>query len=93
MTKLRFDWDGGNLAKCSARVPREEIEALLSRDDTKPDLDPFQGEARYRVKGVGPGGRPMFVVFTFRLIGGHVHIRPISARYVHDKEARKWPKS
>ena len=35
-------------------------------------------------------GKPMIVVFTLRTINKEVLIRPISARYMHQKEARKY---
>ena len=35
-------------------------------------------------------GKPMLVVFTIRIVDKIVSLRPISARYMHDKEARKY---
>lgn len=43
--------------------------------------------------GDGKEGRPMFVVFTFRKFGRKRFIRPISARYMHKKEIRKYEKA
>lgn len=34
--------------------------------------------------------RPIFVVFTFREIQEERLIRPISARYMHEKEVQKY---
>ena len=53
--------------------------------------DPHIGEMRYRAMGRNTLGRPLFLVFTLRRIGGGLVIRPISARYAHDKEATRWP--
>ena len=53
--------------------------------------DPHRGETRYRAMGRNTLGRPLFVVFTLRRIGGGLIIRPISARYAHEKEATRWP--
>ena len=47
-------------------------------------------EERFLAIGRSPDGRPMFVAFTFRLRSGRKLIRPISARFMHAKEARKY---
>ena len=54
--------------------------------------DPFDPavETRRRAIGRTEGGRPAFVVFTLRDADGEAHIRPISARYMHIKEVRKY---
>jgi uncharacterized DUF497 family protein len=91
MTAWAFDWDDHNLAKCVARVPRPEIERLFGDPATYIAGDPHIGEMRYRAMGRNSLGRPLFVVFTLRRIGGGLVIRPISARYAHDKEATRWP--
>ena len=46
---------------------------------------------RYRAMGRNTLGRPLFVVFTLRRIGGGLVIRPISACYADEKEATRWP--
>ncbi|MGA8585036.1 MAG: BrnT family toxin [Roseiarcus sp.] len=53
--------------------------------------DPHIGEMRYPAMGRNTLGRPLFVVFTLRRIGEGLIIRPISARYAHEKEATRWP--
>ncbi len=91
MTQWAFDWDEHNLAKCVARVPREEIERLFGDPATYLAADPHMDETRYRAMGRNTSGRPLFVVFTLRRIGRGFVIRPISARYAHKKEAMRWP--
>ena len=91
MTQWAFDWDEHNPSKCLARVPRAEIERLFGDPATYLAADPHIGETRYRAMGRNASGRPLFVVFTVRRIGGGLVIRPISARYAHEKEATRWP--
>jgi uncharacterized protein len=93
MNKPLFDWDDGNLPKCTARVPQKEIEALLTDARTKIGRDPSDSEERFRATGHNHAKRPIFVVFTIRYIEGVRRIRPVSARYAHQKEAQKWLKN
>lgn len=87
-----FDWDDGNWPKCAKHgVKRNEIEEVLIAlrfvvDDPSPD------EKRYRTAGVALSGRHVFVVFTFRDRNKERFIRPISARYMHEKEVRSYEK-
>ena len=48
--------------------------------------DPFPEEARMRAIGKSAAGRYVFVVFMLRDIDGQTKLRPISARYMHQKE-------
>ena len=48
--------------------------------------DPFPDEARQRAIGKSATGRYVFVVFMLRDIDGQTKLRPISARYMHQKE-------
>ena len=89
--KLKFDWDQNNRAKCEARLPIAEIEALFKRRDTAFADDPKLTEKRYRAMGVSSKGEPIFVVFTIRRAYGQWLIRPVSARYARAEEVRKWP--
>jgi hypothetical protein len=68
---MKFDWDDGNRAKCSERVPIAEIEAVPS-DKAK------RGFARQ----VGTA-KAAACLSRSRLIDGEIHLRPISARYIH----------
>jgi hypothetical protein len=84
-----FDWDGGNREKCRRHgVSIEEIEALLSESPrVAPDQRHSQREERFIAVGRNARGRPIFVAFTVRWKNGERLIRPISARYMHKKEA------
>jgi uncharacterized DUF497 family protein len=86
----KFDWDEGNRKKCAARVPIEEIEAVLSDPETivTPQFslsasdDPDGEEQRYRATGKNREGRGVFVVFTTRIAGEDLALRPISVHYI-----------
>jgi uncharacterized DUF497 family protein len=88
-----FDWDEGNAEKCRAHgVSIEEIEsALVSKAlaimaDTKHSKD----EGRYIGVGQTVNGRDLCVVLTFRIVAGRKLLRPITARYMHRKEAERY---
>jgi uncharacterized protein len=87
-----FDWDAGNRAKCRKHgVPLAEIEALfLGEPFVAPDLQRAGQEDRFIAVGRNAAGRPLFVAFTFRTGGAGPLIRPISPRYMHTKEARRY---
>lgn len=81
-----FDWDSGNWPKCGKHgVSREEIEQVfLGSPAVMPD--PFHDEPRMRAIGKTTAGRYVFVVFMCREIDGLTKLRPISARFMHQKE-------
>lgn len=81
-----FDWDDGNWPKCGKHgVSREDIEAvLLGTPAVMPD--PHPDEPRMRAIGKTPSGRYVFLVFMPRKIGQKIVLRPISARFMHQKE-------
>ena len=83
-----FDWDAGNLEKCAKHgVTRDEIEALFERTiRVFPARENAQLETRSFGIGVTQAGRYVFLVFTVRKRNGLRLIRPISARYMHQKE-------
>ncbi len=87
-----FDWDSGNWPKCGTHgVSREEIERLFTEGNAtySPDLDhTTMEEDRYVVVG-RVDGRSIFVAFTIR---GNL-IRPVSARYMHKREAKHYENS
>jgi hypothetical protein len=89
-----FDWDGGNRAKCLKHgVSVPEIEALLSSDPLiAPDLKHSAAEDRLIAVGRNTSGRPLFVAFTLRTVGGKRLIRPVSARYMHTQEIDAYEK-
>ncbi len=88
-----FDWDSGNWPKCGKHgVTKEEIEELF-RSSLAVMSDPHQDEPRMRAIGATKAGRHVFLVFMFRLIEGQTFIRPISARYMHQKEIDHYEKT
>ena len=90
-----FDWDAGNREKCAKHgISQAEIEALFRTVDlsVSDDQDHSQKEPRFLAIGRSAKGRPMIVAFTFREKDGVPCIRPISARYMHEKEAKKYEK-
>ncbi|MCA9466817.1 MAG: BrnT family toxin [Nitrospira sp.] len=90
---LGFDWDTGNRRKCRQHgLALREIEAFFRQESVfvMPDIHHSQVEERYIAYGPSPKGRPMLVAFTFRIKEGETLIRPISARYMHAKEAREY---
>ena len=81
-----FDWDEGNWPKCGKHgVSRAEIEEVFAGTPAV-EADPFPEEARTRAIGKSAAGRYVFVVFMLREIDGQLKLRPISARYMHEKE-------
>ena len=87
-----FHWDKGNREKCQKHgVSIAEIEALLSSDPaTAPDIRHSDLEDRYIAVGRNGRGRPMFVAFVYRMKSGRRLVRPVSARYMHGKEAKRY---
>ena len=81
-----FDWDKGNWPKCGKHgVSRAEIEEVFTGTPAV-ETDPFPEEVRMRAIGKSAAGRYVFVVFMLREIDGQTKLRPISARYMHQKE-------
>lgn len=87
-----FDWDDGNWPKCGKHgVSRVEIEQLFAdrRMQIAPDLKHSTlTESRHIATGC-VNGRAIFVVFALR---GRF-VRPISARYMHAREAKNYEAS
>jgi uncharacterized DUF497 family protein len=81
-----FEWDAGNWPKCGKHgVSREEIEqVLLDKPTVMPD--PHPDEPRNRAIGKTQAGRYVFLVFMLRKSPGKTMLRPVSARYMHQKE-------
>jgi uncharacterized protein len=91
----RYDWDAGNLAKCQKHgVSVAEIEALfesvpaIGRDERH-----SEDEDRYVAIGRNRVGRPIFVIFTLRVVDGRELVRPVSARYMHRKEIERYERN
>ncbi len=81
-----FDWDEGNWPKCGKHgVSQMEIEqVLMGTPAVMPD--PHANEPRLRAIGKTLAGRYVFLVFMLRNSRGKNLLRPISARYMHQKE-------
>ena len=81
-----IEWDQGNWPKCGKHgVSQAEIEeVLLNEPAVMPD--PFPDEPRMRAIGRTQQGRYVFLVFMLRTKDGQTQLRPISARYMHQKE-------
>jgi uncharacterized DUF497 family protein len=81
-----FDWDVGNWPKCGKHgVSREEIEQVLLGEPAVM-ADPHPDEPRMRAIGKTEAGRYVFLVFMLREIDSQTRLRPIAARYMHQKE-------
>ena len=88
-----FAWDKANLSKCEEHgVSRAEVEHVLAHAATLivPDLKNSRAEPRFLAIGRTAEGRYAFVVFTPRQTGTRILLRPISARYMHKKEIKKY---
>ncbi len=90
-----FDWDAANREKCQKHgVSIAEIETLFDGAVViLPDANHSQVERRFRAIGKTSAGRLTFVVFTERGQGQSMTIRPISARFMHRKEASVYEKT
>lgn len=88
MSVSGFEWDSGNRDKCLKHgVTMEEIEGLFARPlIILPDHAHSKTEERKRAVGKTAAGRYVFLVFTIRERDGGQYVRPISARYMHQKE-------
>ena len=90
-----FDWDEGNRGKCRKHgVPIAEIESLLSGPcRVARDVHHSSHEERFIAVGRTTQGRPVFIGFTLRLVGDRTLVRPITARFMHKKEAQRYEKT
>jgi uncharacterized protein len=87
-----LDWDPGNRDKCANHGISVEMITGFFQGEFRiiADSKHSQLETRYIAVGMSPDSRPMLVGFTFRIKKGRLLIRPISARYMHQKEARRY---
>ena len=88
---MLFDWDDGNTTKCQKHgMTIPEIQAFFqARPRVAPDPAHSATEQRHIAVGRTTGGRPTFVAFCWR----GAKIRPVSARYMHEREARHYDTS
>jgi len=87
-----LEWDDGNRAKCQGHgVSIEEIGAMFAGEPRySPDTAHSMVEQRYLATGRTAAGRALLVVFAIRERDGGSYVRPISARYMHAKEAARY---
>ena len=85
-----IQWDKGNRTKCQKHgVTIAEIEHIFQNDPgIAPDLAHSNAEVRFFAIGKTKEERSVFIVFTVR----ETEIRPISARYMHEKEVSRYEK-
>jgi uncharacterized DUF497 family protein len=89
-----FDRDRGNRNKCQEHgVSIAEIESLFDHVvRIAPDLAHSLTEERFKAIGKTDTGRNVLVAFTLRRRGESSLIRPVSARYMHQKEVAHYEK-
>jgi uncharacterized protein len=89
-----FDWDKGNRDKCQKHgISIHEIESLFAGVVmVSPDPAHSEREARFKAFGTTARGRKALVVFTLRQKDGQTFLRPITARYMHQKEVEYYEK-
>jgi uncharacterized DUF497 family protein len=94
MTVAGFDWDDGNRRKCRKHgVSIKQIEAMFHHPlSVFPDPAHSHHEERLKAIGKSQKGRNILIVFTMRERRGIRVIRPISARYMHQKEVEHYEK-
>ncbi len=88
---MHFDWDHGNRDKCQKHgLTLDEIEHALSHGArVAPDPNHSQTEQRFIAVSRTAAGRPVFIAFCWR----GDKLRPISARYMHAKEAARYDRT
>ena len=89
-----FDWDQGNREKCQKHgVSIVEIETMFAATVlVAPDSLRSVREERFKAVSATESGRKLLVVFTWRMRDGDRFIRPVSARYMHEKEVKAYEK-
>jgi uncharacterized DUF497 family protein len=88
-----FDWDDGNTEKCKKHgLSKDDVVSVFQNAPfVFPDQKhSTQTETRFLVIGMTGDQRMAFVAFTLRKKNDQTYIRPISARYMHDKEIQKF---
>ena len=89
-----FAWDRANRSKCQKHgVSVAEVEHVLVQAATLivPDIKNSRAEPRFLAIGRTEADRYAFVVFTPRQTqASGILMRPISARYMHKKEIKKY---
>jgi uncharacterized protein len=91
-----FDWDDSNWPKCGKHgVSKAEIEGLFFASPlTFPDSGHSKTEERFKAIGKSINGRFVYVNFVLRKsYMRETLIRPISARFMHQKEIDRYEQS
>jgi uncharacterized DUF497 family protein len=90
-----FDWDAGNRAKIARHgLSVEFVEYVMGGPlHVAPDPRHYGTERRFRAVAIAPDRRGVFIVFTLRQRDGGQLVRPISARYMHKKELKRYEKA
>jgi uncharacterized protein len=79
--------DAGIVRRIRLDDGTRDIEVFLTGSArVAPDQRHSHSEERFIAVGRNEEGRPMFVAFTIRMKNGQRLVRPISARYMHEKE-------
>jgi len=93
LTIAGFEWDKGNVSKCKKHgLSTQEIEAFLLQEGNQIVAD-FKHSSRHEQRFIAAGkvgSRWVFVGFTLRSREDGILIRPISARYMREKEANRY---
>ena len=89
-----FDWDSGNSMKNERKhgISQKSIELFFQKQPwVGPDMKHSDAEDRFLAIGKDGAEQHMIVAFTFRIDKKNKKlIRPISARYMHQKEVLKY---
>ena len=88
-----FDWDEANCLKNLKKhgLSVETIEVFFKGSIwVSPDPVHSSKEERFLAAGKSESGKLMLVAFTLRVKAGQSLIRPISAPYMHAKEAKRY---
>ena len=85
-----FDWDHGNKEKIRKHGLSTDLVEELFRGEiwVTPDIRHSHKEERFIAIGRTQDGRYVFIGFTIRHVGERKLIRPITGRYMHEKEIR-----
>ena len=83
-----IEWDSGDRDKCRKHgVSLAAVESLFRRPlAVFPDPAHSEDEERFKAIGRTDEGRSVLIIFTLRTQSNETFIRPISARYMHQRE-------
>lgn len=87
-----FEWDAGNWPKCGKHgLSRDEIESVFFNNPAVHSHPSHSAtEERFKAIGRNDAGRMIYLSFTIRQGEGGNYIRPVSARYMHAKEVKRY---